>query len=418
MIRLDYGGVSSSGNGVFTLGDEKNAFGLALHRGDLLTPDQVGFNTELAWLGGVGNPFGNSAGGAFAAPGLILPNPAVPATAATLPSTVLDLSYARAMGNDALGVRFGFGRGVQSVTLDSTTSKGSTTFFVGQVGYSISPPQGLRVDLSGNVLAAFGKSTTNDTDTDKGFDLRVGGLGRGYYPLNNLVDIGFLANLTVDNEHTKLATTAGQVKSNDFGLGAMAGVGPAVHLDRAQIAAYGGFVMGVGKNVPDSSNNNTDTSRVNFGAPMVNMATEVQVLDWLYIRTAAQYTWQLDRYKGVDVTGPDRKERAASAPFIWSAGLGVQKNGFYFDGVVQNSFVTNGPNFIGGNNLGFLAMASMTYKFGDVFGGAAPAPAPAAAVAPAVEPAPAPEPPPAPGSEPVPVLGADANASGNVSTSP
>lgn len=418
MIRLDYGATSSSGNGVMTLGNEKQAFGLALHRGDLLSPDVVGFNTELAWLGGVGDPFGNTAGGAFPAPPLVFPVDAVPADPGTLPATVVDLSYGRALGDDAFGLRFGFGRGVQSATVDDVNSKGSSTFFVGQVGYSILPPQGLRVDLSGNVMAAFGKSRAGDDDTNKGFDLRIAGLSRGYYPLNNLVDIGFLANLSVDNEHTKTATGGADLDSNDFALGAMAGVGPSVHIDRAKIAAYGGFVLGAGKNVPNSDLSDGDVSRVNFAAPMVNMAVEVQLLDWLYARTAAQYTWLLERYKGTDdATGDTRKERLASAPFIWSAGLGFAKNGFSFDGVVQNAFVTNGPSFIGGNDIGFLAMASMTYKFGDVFGNGAP---PAAAetpapVAPAVEPAPV-QPEPSPADPVTPVVSGDASVSGSVGT--
>jgi hypothetical protein len=136
----------------------------------------------------------------------------------------------------------------------------------------------------------------------------------------------------------------------------------------------------------------------------------VQLLDWLYVRTGAQYVWQLDRFKGTDGDGT-RRERISSAPFTWSFGLGVTKNNFYFDGVVRNSFVTNGPTFIGGNATGFLAMASLTYKFGDVFDGAAldnnaarpartpaqertaPPPIPAAPAAPPapVQPEPAPE---------------------------
>ena len=92
----------------------------------------------------------------------------------------------------------------------------------------------------------------------------------------------------------------------------------------------------------------------------------------------------------------------------------MQKNGFYFDGVVQNAFVTNGPNFIGGNNLGFLAMASMTYKFGEVFNGGAPAPTQAQSVAPAVEPAPAAEPAAPTPVDPVSPPASDANVSGSV----
>jgi hypothetical protein len=69
----------------------------------------------------------------------------------------------------------------------------------------------------------------------------------------------------------------------------------------------------------------------------------------------------------VQRTGGSDKERVGDGNFHWSAGLGLQKGTFYFDGVVTNGFVTGGPNFIGGTSPGFLAMASLTYKFGDVF---------------------------------------------------
>jgi hypothetical protein len=402
MIRLDYGaplgGDSNRGNGVLTLGSEKRSFGVALHRGDLLSPDVVGFNTELAWLGGVGNPFGAAGQTAFPAPALNLPGNAAPASTTTLPATVLDLIYAQALGEDALGVRFGFGRGVQSVTTDGEVSKGASTFFVGQFGYSLMPPDGLRLDVSANVMAAFGKSMTDGDTNFKAWDIRLGALTRGYYALNSMVDLAFLAALSVDNERGKSAAT----KSNDFYAGVMAGVGPAVHLARAQIAAYGGFNLGAGKNVPDSDFNDEDVSRLNFLAPMVNMAVEVQLLDWLYVRTAAQYTWQLDRYKGTDTDG-DRKERRSSAPFSWAFGLGVAKNNFHFDGVIQNALVTGGPTFIGGQSNGFLAMASATYKFGDVFADASLS-TKSKPAAPVQETQPVPAPPPAPiEPEPTPV---------------
>lgn len=399
MIRLDYapGETATGGNGVLTLGDERNAYGIALHRGDLLSPDVVGFNSELAWLGGVQNPFNSFAAPAFPAPGLDIANQ--PATV-VLPATVVDLFYARALSaSDSLGFRFGFGRGIQSQKVDDDVTKGSSTFIVGQLGYSRNPTQGFRMDLSGNIMGAFGKSKVGGEDNSKGFDLRVGGLFRGYYPLSSLVDIGVIGNLSVDNERVK-DQSGPEVKSNNFGLGAMAGAGPAIHIDRAQIAAYGGFVLGAGKTKPDTDDGDSDTSRLSFAAPMVNMATEVQVLDWLFVRSAAQYTWRLDRFKGDD--GTEVKERFSSAPFTWSVGLGMMKNNFYFDGVLRNAFVTNGPQFIGGNNPGFMAMASMTYKFGDVFNNANDfnSAQPGTVIpanervpqAPVVEPVPAPEP--------------------------
>jgi hypothetical protein len=373
MIRLDYGTSidmdDNRGNGVLTVGTKQHAFGIALHRGDLLNPDIVGFNTELAWVGGVGNPLGLTSQSAFPGPGLTLPPSGdVPATATTLPATVVDLFYGTQLTqNQTLGVRFGYGRGVQAVKTDGETSKGSSSFFVGQIGYSLLPPQGLRIDMSANVLTAFGKSTVAGDDENKAFNMRLGALLRGYYGLNQFVDFAFLTAVSLDNERSK--NVPSDTKSNDFSGGVMGGVGPAIHTERAHIAAYGGFSLNAGKNVPDTGDDDQDVGRLNFMSPLVNMAAEVQVLDWLFIRTGAQYVWRIDHYKGTDDDG-SRRERVSGAPFTWSAGFGLMKNGFYFDGVIRNGFVTNGPNFVGGNANGFLALASMTYKFGDVFDGA------------------------------------------------
>lgn len=361
MFRLDYGGSAATGNGVLTLGNDKEAIGIAVHRGDLLTPDVVGFNTELAWLGGVEgvNPFGGSAYGNFAGPAVVDVD-AQP----VLPATVVDLSYARSLSGNPFGVRLGFGRGVQARKNDADeVQKGAQTFIAAQVGYSRRPPDGLRWDSSANAVIAFGNAdNAAGDDVNSGWDLRIAGLGRAYYPINRLVDLGFLANVSIANEKTK--SQALDDSSRDFDFGVRAGVGPSIHLDRAKIAAYGGLRLGVGKN-EQSVSDNDEYRRLRLAVPMVNMAAEIQVLDWLYVRTGAEYSWELRRDANDAI-----KERVADGGFRWSAGLGFQRGTFYFDGVVTNGFVTGGPNFIGGTSPGFLAMASLTYKFGDVFGNA------------------------------------------------
>lgn len=363
MIRLDYGGSSTSGNGVLTLGNELQAVAISAHRGDLLSPDVVGFDQELAWLGGVGNPFTNVKNAEFLGPDDL---DLARSTEQVLPATVLDLSYARALGRDSIGVRFGFGRGVQALRDKDSgiVTKGAQTFFAAQLGYSSLPLDKLRYDASASLLFAFGKAVVEDSDVQKGWDLRIGALARGYYPINRLVDLGVLAHLSFDEEHAR-ADVADE-RSNDFEFGMLAGVGPVIRLDRAKIAAYGGLRMAVGKNEPDSTDGADEQQRLRFAAPMLNMAAEVQLLDWLYARTGAEYSWQVTR-----AASEAQAERVSDGAFRWSAGLGLRKASFSFDGVVKNGFVTGGPNFIGGNADGFLAMASLTYKFGDVFGSSA-----------------------------------------------
>lgn len=375
MIRLDYGGSSTSGNGVLTLGDDEQAVGISLHRGDLLAPDVVGFNQELAWLGGVGDPFGATDPDFSSFPG---PDDSGDPDDPVLPATVVDLSYGRAIDVDStFGLRFGFGRGVRAYDQDGEgVTKGAQTFFTFQGGYSRAPRTGLRYDTAANLVLAFGKSKVADQDVNSGYDLRLAALGRAYYPLNQFVDIGFLANVSVNNEHAKQEAPGGSASVNDFLFGLMGGIGPVVRLDRAKIAAYGGLRMDLGRNEPNSEVQDDELGRIRFAAPMFNMAAEVQVLDWLFVRTGAQYTWEVERFatetqklrEGTGSSGIVDGTPGSEGGFAWSFGLGLAKGSFYFDGVVQNAFVTDGPNFIGGNARGFLAMASLTYKFGDVFG--------------------------------------------------
>ena len=420
MIRLDYGpgagpnaAVGSSGNGVMTLGDENSAYGVALHRGDLLSPDVVGQSQELQWLGGVGNPFGASSYGTFATPA----TPATGAAAGTaLPATVFDLFYARKMGDNLFGLRLGFARGVQSVTNDGDTAKGAQSVIAAQVGYSILPPDGLRLDLAANLVFALGKSTNlAGDDVNSGMNIRLGALARGYYPINPVLDVGFLGNLSVENESSSQDTP--KDSSNVLNVGLMGGVGPAIKLERAKVAAYGGLVLGFGQDEPSDETDDDEISTISFAAPMVNMAVEVQLLDWLYARTGAQYTWGLTRAGYKNGAGDDASDKVAASTFGWTAGLGVTKDNFSFDGVVTNGFVTGGPNFIGGTAPGFLAMASATYRFGDVFSGAGTAPQEAGTVEEQTPPPPpAPVEPPPPPQEIEAVPAADGSATGTTTS--
>jgi len=416
MIRLDYGpgagpnaAVGSSGNGLFTIGDERSAYGVALHRGDLLSPDIVGQSTELAWLSGVGNPFGSTTYGEF---------DGAPSGAPVLPATVFDLFYARAMGNNAFGLRLGFGRGAETVTVDGNKAGGSQTFIALQGGYSTLPPEGLRLDLSGNLVAALGGSTDAvGDDVNSGQNFRLGLLGRGYYPINDVLDLGFLGNVSAEFETSK--NDPAEEGSSALDVGLMAALGPSINLERAKVAAYGGLVVGFGTREPNDENDDDETNTISFAAPMVNMATEVQLLDWLYARTGAQYTWGLTR-TGRTVGGEDASAKTTAGVFGWTAGLGVAKDNFSFDGVVTNGFVTGGPNFIGGTAPGFLAMASVTYKFGEVLSGQgqqAAAPSQPAAIEAAPQPEPAPEPAPEQESAAPAVEGSATGEAGSTDTS-
>jgi hypothetical protein len=409
MIRLDYAG-GNAGNGVLTLGDDNMAYGVALHRGDILNPDTVGIGQELVWTGGVGDPFadgGPSNGTSFSGPAITTRRPAgvmqgapgeatAAAAGAPVPATVFDLVVGgRLTGTSMWGARAGFGRGVQVVDNDGEKVKGATNFVAVQGGFSSVPEDGLRLDLSGNIVAGIGKQTQLDAGGDEedvasGLDLRVGLLARGYSPINDIVDLGFLGNLSFNYETISIDEPA-EVGQSDMGVGLFFGAGPSIHLDRAKIAAYGGLLAAYGSSEPNDELDDDEFSRLHFAVPVINMATEVQLLDWMYVRTGAQYSWEVKKD-----TVNDQGNKVGGGNFLWSAGLGVTKANFFFDGVLSNGFVTNGPAFVGGPGAGFLVLASATYKFGDVLSGQVPAAEPETsaepAAAPVSEPAPAVEP--------------------------
>jgi hypothetical protein len=56
LIMFDYGATQNSGNGVMLLGSEAMAFGVAVHRGDILTPDVIGLDSNLTWLTNPAHP--------------------------------------------------------------------------------------------------------------------------------------------------------------------------------------------------------------------------------------------------------------------------------------------------------------------------------------------------------------------------
>ncbi len=383
MISADYGAAGNSGNGVLTLGNEDVGYGLSLHRGDILTPDVVGFNSELAWLNGVQNPFtlGNFNGNASGTP--------------VAPATFIDFIYGRTLSAESMfGARIGFGRGADVVSNDGDVTGSGTTFITLQGGYSMLPPEGLRLDLSGNVSLGLGSRRIAGDSEDSNFLLRLGVLARGYYPINDVVDIGFLGQLAARNEMATLAEQTGAgTDAGRFDMNLMAGVGPSINLERAKVAAYAGLMVGFGRDEPNGDVDDNETMRIAFAVPTTRMSAEVQLLDWLYVRTGLDYLWNLSSSA---VGDPTVANRTASGAFQWNAGLGLAKDNFSFDGVVTNGFVTGGPNFIGGTAPGFLAMASLTYRFGDVFSGEGTAPAQEEQVVePAPAPAPAPEPEPA-----------------------
>ena len=95
-------------------------------------------------------------------------------------------------------------------------------------------------------------------------------------------------------------------------------------------------------------------------------------------------------------------DSARNGAFGWNAGLGVIVNDFRFDGSLAHGFVTGGPDFVGGTQPGFLAIASLTYDFDAARNPPPPKPVEVPVIAPAPAPVEPPPPPPPPAPAPPP----------------
>lgn len=388
LISLDYGATSNSGNALLTLGNADMAYGVALHRGDILTPNAV---NEIGALGD---------------PPSLFANPAGVATIAQPPATFIDLFLAT--GN--LGFRIGLGRGLTSTTDGAGNTAGeSNTFLMGEVGWGTGTRgENTRLDLSGALRLDFAGSTDGaGDDLASGTDIGFAGNIRAFVPQDTTMDLGLLGNVSIASNSVTASGAPMEPSSSALGFGLGGGVGPAFRFGAVQVAGYGTLQLGYSSNDPNSEIDNNEQGTINVIIPGVNLATEINLNDWFYVRTGAQYGWNL-----LDTSGPGDSGTASQAGvFGWNAGLGVVIDNFHFDGALQQGFVTGGPDFIGGTGGGFFAIASLSYNFDALRNGEAPTEQEAAPLAPEPTPEPilAPAPPPGEPAPATPAAPIDAN---------
>jgi len=381
LIALDYGGAANSGNALLTLGDADTAFGVALHRGDVITPHLI---SELAALNGPASLFG------------------APFTTAGPPATIVDFLFGTSLGGDSsFGLRAGLGHGSASTSAGGESSGESEMFLMAEAGYGSGVRgESTRFDLSGALTVDLGSIEDADEDAASGRHLGFSALLRAFVPMDATLDLGWLgtaaiAHNSVTNEMAMMEPSASALA---FSVGG--GVGPAFRLGNANVAGYGIVRVLYSTEDPNSEGDDDTSSAHSIVVPGMHVAAEVPLNDWLYVRTGAEYAFNISG-TSEDNGGPtdmdDTGTSGTSGAFGWNAGLGVVIDDFRFDGSLQHGFVTGGPDFIGGTSPGFFAIASLSYNFDRARSGVAVAPE--AEVTEEAAPAPPPPPP-----EPPPVL--------------
>jgi hypothetical protein len=100
--------------------------------------------------------------------------------------------------------------------------------------------------------------------------------------------------------------------------------------------------------------------------PGVLMSGELRLWDVLFVRAGVNYSNYWAFYGQRDSNNDDEyasMTRRMGQSFAWSTGLGVALGPFQIDGTVEQQLYFNGPQFLGGNDPGFLGMISATYAW-------------------------------------------------------
>jgi hypothetical protein len=360
LAAFEYGPNAGTGNATLLWGDDRMAFGVAVHRGDLFDNNLFPYN-------------GLSPAGALSDLG----DPAVPlaGTIGVNSGTILDLFAGFDVGGGLAGARLAIGNGGDSSTPadpDATQTSNGVTFIKLQGGYSLSGPLTLDTALTLNFATGSNDVTTPDDDfsTQEGTNFGLGLKVRGYSELASEFDLGFLGDIVYNS--TSIDRTADPdadtITSSQSGFALQAGVGPVWELGGADfdtvIAGYGVLGFSSTSNDADTDTDDNATGNSAWLLPGFNLAADIQLLDWLYFRSGAQYLWAIQgaSQENANFDGDDEQSLRGPGGFGWTAGLGIEKGNFRFDGTFAENFLVNGPNFIGGGT-GFLTMASVEYAW-------------------------------------------------------
>ena len=351
LLSLEYGAAQGSGSGLFLMGDGSMAFGVGIYRGDLLDANLYPYDLGHPNLGQISNPL----------PG------------APQPFTILDLFGGFDLGAGSVGVRLAFGSGGDTaVDIFDELTADTQNFVAATIGFSMDGD--LRLDTGLNII--YSSNSVIDSDVNIS-DFNTFGLGatvRGYSALANELELGFLADLFFVSAgalfYAEDADDDVRLRGSAFGL--FGGVGPVFTIDEESVIA-GYAVLGHTRSTAPYDIDDEDELR-SFARstilPGLHVAADIQLLDWLYFRTGAQYHYGFETSaQEVDNEGVENANNDLPRStdrfngFGWRAGLGIQVNNFTLDGAFQAGFLTNGPDFLGGNGNGMFTSVAAGYTW-------------------------------------------------------
>jgi hypothetical protein len=353
-VSFDFGTSAAQGNGLFLMDAGTFTWGVALHRGNIFDASAITRLNELNALGILSIP---------PLPGVLF------VTNAPAPLTIADVMF----GFGDLGFRLSLGTGGASTTPPGAAGESSNSTTYGNLALSFGGVENWDLALHlGLILAdeVAGGDTTSD-----GSQFRAAATARGFMPMSEMTRLGIVGRMgfiTQSTDNTAANTTTNS-SASQFDL--VVGVGPSIQLtDRANIGAYATLGFTTANADPSDRAENDSSSGQAILLPGANVAMEIMLTSWLRARAGMEYNHAFTMGSQLSAAG-ETTTSSNVAGFNWNAGIGIVYDSFRLDGTFNPSFLTQGPDFIGGDGPLF-AMLSASYLFGEA--AAAPVAAPTA----------------------------------------
>lgn len=358
-------GTSNYGSAGIILGDDALAFGLFAHRGDIVNNlpfAATGFG-DVEMLGATGG-----GGGVGVLPGVWPRN----GGERIAPINFIDAIVAMPASNFGLRLSLGVNTTGQSQKVGDNTTEIDNTTFVANIVASYKLEGETPIDISAELGYASQDYELTPPDGDPTTDTStnlpsVSILARGYSPMAKGVELGFLALVDFRSGSDEQVVAGGDpTGSSNTTITALVGAGPVYTVeDKFTISAYAALGIGYDSEDPQTNADAEDdqNSTLSLLLPQLKLSGEFYVTDWLVLRTGAEYTWALA--STTDEAGDPDNETTVTATvygFRWISGIGLDFGDLEINGVLDPTFLMNGPNFIGGSTSTFVLL-NLSYNF-------------------------------------------------------
>lgn len=353
LINFDYGTGKGAGSGMLLLGSGNFGFGVLVNRADINPGPLSDAGTSFLWnyrdtyeLDNLGSPSSvlDTADGGV-----------IDSSYAT-PLTFVDLVMGFDLGRNLLGFRLGIGTGGSSETVDDETSN-SQFAIKATAGMSF----GKNFDLAADIVFASGQDTVGGDLAHSGSLFGINANLRGFAPMGQQIELGYLGQFAFATQAVTEANDNNSDARNDVLL--VGGLGPVYKLEKMKstVAAYGIVGLGFSGRDPNTDGDSDEDaeSDLKIIIPGFRMSLETSLLDWLVFRSGMEYTWL---YNSDSRGNGDVALTEQEGNFGWNAGLGIIVGDFALDGAFQQNWLTQGPDFLGGDAPMFLEV-SATYTF-------------------------------------------------------